>query len=64
MNRLRGKYLLIGFYGLLAPLAYLGGETINAVLIIGGNINYTIISISWAMSLIILFKISEYLMAK
>ena len=64
MNRLRGKYLLIGFYGLLAPLAYLGGETINAVLILGGNINYTIISISWAMSLIILFKISAYLMAK
>ena len=26
MNRLRGKYLLIGFYGLLAPLAYMGGE--------------------------------------
>jgi hypothetical protein len=64
MNRLRGKYLLIGFYGLLAPLAYMGGETINAVLITDGNINYTIISISWAMSLIILFKVSEYLMAK
>ena len=64
MNRLRGKYLLIGFYGLLAPLAYMGAEKINAAAIADGNINYAIISISWAISLIILFKISEYLMAK
>ncbi|MDC1145704.1 DUF2878 domain-containing protein [Candidatus Marinimicrobia bacterium] len=64
MNRLRGKYLLIGFYGLLAPLAYMGGEKINAATISGGDINYFIISISWAVSLIVLFKISEYLMAK
>jgi hypothetical protein len=64
MNRLRGKYMLIGFYGLLAPLAYMGGEKINAAFIADGNINYAIISISWAISLIVLFKISEYLMAK
>ena len=64
MNRLRGKYLLIGFYGLLAPLAYMAGETINAASIADGDINYAIISISWAISLIVLFKISEYLMAK
>lgn len=64
MNRLRGKYLLIGFYGLLAPLAYMGGEKINAATISDGDINYVIISISWAVSLIVLFKISEYLMAK
>ena len=64
MNRLRGKYLLIGFYGLLAPLAYMGGEKINAATISDGDINYAIISISWAVSLIVLFKISEYLMAK
>ena len=35
MNRLRGKYLLIGFYGLLAPLAYMGGEKINDFIEIG-----------------------------
>ena len=64
MKRLRGKYLLIGFYGLLAPLAYMGGEAIDAATISDGNINYAIISISWAISLILLFKISEYLMAK
>ena len=64
MNRLRGKYPLIGFYGLLAPLAYMGGEKINAATISDGDINYVIISISWAVSLIVLFKISEYLMAK
>jgi hypothetical protein len=64
MNRLRGKYFLIGFYGLLAPLAYMAGETINAASITDGDINYAIISISWAISLILLFKISEYLMAK
>jgi hypothetical protein len=64
MNRLRGKYLLIGFYGLLAPLAYMGGEAINAASISDGDINYAIISISWAISLILLFRISEYLMAK
>tara|TARA_B100001996_G_scaffold367918_1_gene339986 strand:- start:545 stop:940 length:396 start_codon:yes stop_codon:yes gene_type:complete len=64
MKRLRGKYLLIGFYGLLAPFAYIGGEAIDAATISNGNINYAIISISWAISLILLFKISEYLMAK
>jgi len=64
MNRLRGRYLLVGFYGLLAPLAYMGGEKINAASITDGDINYAIISISWAISLIILFKISAYLMAK
>ena len=64
MNRLRGRYLLVGFYGLLAPLAYMGGEKINAASIADGDINYAIISISWAISLIILFKISAYLMAK
>ena len=64
MNRLRGKYFLIGFYGLLAPLAYMAGETIKAASIADGDINYVIISISWAISLILLFKISEYLMAK
>ncbi len=64
MNRLREKYILIGFYGLLAPLAYMGGEAINAASVADGNINYAIISISWAISLILLFKISEYLMAK
>ena len=64
MNRLRGKYLLIGFYGLLAPLAYMGGEAINAASISDGDINYAIISIGWAISLIVLFRISEYLMAK
>ena len=64
MNRLRGRYLLIGFYGLLAPLAYMGGEKINAASITDGDINYAIISISWAISLVVLFKISAYLMAK
>tara|TARA_X000000368_G_scaffold366100_1_gene312701 strand:- start:1019 stop:1564 length:546 start_codon:yes stop_codon:yes gene_type:complete len=64
MSRLRGKYLLIGFYGMLAPLAYMAGETIKAASIADGDINYVIISISWAISLILLFKISEYLMAK
>ena len=59
MNRLRGKYFLIGFYGLLAPLAYMAGETINAASIADGDINYAIISISWAISLILLFKISN-----
>ena len=55
MKRLRGKYLLIGFYGLLAPLAYMGGEAIDAATISDGNINYAIISISWAISLILLW---------
>ena len=64
MNRLRGRYLLIGFYGLLAPLAYMGGEKIDAATITEGDINYAIISITWAISLVILFKISAYLMAK
>jgi hypothetical protein len=42
----------------------MAGETINAASITDGDINYAIISISWAISLILLFKISEYLMAK
>ena len=42
----------------------MGGEKINAATVSDGDINYAIISISWAVSLIVLFKISEYLMAK
>ena len=42
----------------------MGCEKINAVTITDGVINYAIISISWAVSLIVLFNISEYLMAK
>jgi|TARA_Y100000389_G_scaffold64577_1_gene60645 hypothetical protein len=64
MSKLRGRYLLITFYGLLAPLAYMGGEKINAATISDGDINYVIISISWAISLVVLFKISAYLMEK
>ena len=64
MQYLRGKYLLISFYGLLAPLAYIGGEKINAVSIGTENINYAIIAITWSISFILLFKVSEYLMDK
>ena len=64
MRYLRGKYLLISFYGLLAPLAYIGGEKINAVSIGTENINYAIIAITWSISFILLFKVSEYLMDK
>ena len=42
----------------------MGGEKINAATITDGDINYAIISISWAISLVVLFKISAYLMAK
>ena len=62
MKYLRGKYRLIAFYGLLAPLAYIGGEKIQAVTIAQGNINYVIISIVWSISFLLLFKVSEYLM--
>jgi len=64
MKYLRGKYPLIAFYGLLAPLAYMGGEKIDAVTIVPVNINYVIISIAWSISFILLFKVSEYLMEK
>ena len=64
MQYLRGKYLLISFYGLLAPLAYIGGEKINAVSIGTENINYALIAITWSISFILLFKVSEYLMDK
>ncbi len=62
MKYLRGKYPLIGFYGLLAPLAYIGGEKINAVTIVPENSSYIIISITWTISFLLLFKVSEYLM--
>lgn len=62
MKYLRGKYPLIAFYGLLAPLAYIGGEKINAVNIASDNINYIIISIVWSLSFLLLFKVSEKLM--
>ena len=62
MKYLRGKYPLIGFYGLLAPLAYIGGEKINAVTIMPENSSYIIISITWSISFLLLFKVSEYLM--
>ena len=64
MRYLRGKYLLISLYGLLAPLAYIAGEKINAVSIGTENINYVIIAITWSISFILLFKVSEYLMDK
>ena len=62
MRYLRGKYLLISFYGLLAPLAYIAGEKINAVSIGTENINYAIIAITWSISFILLFRVSQYLM--
>ncbi len=62
MKYLRGKYPLIAFYGLLAPLAYIGGEKINAVTITPESISYITISIVWSVSFILLFKVSAYLM--
>ena len=62
MRYLKGKYLLISFYGLLAPLAYMGGEKINAVSIGVENINYVIIAITWSISFVLLFRVSQYLM--
>ena len=62
MKYLNGKYPLIGFYGLLAPLAYIGGEKINAVTIVPENSSYIIISVAWSISFLLLFKVSEYLM--
>tara|TARA_Y100000590_G_scaffold462861_1_gene628073 strand:+ start:33 stop:569 length:537 start_codon:yes stop_codon:yes gene_type:complete len=64
MRYLKEKYLLISFYGLLAPLAYMGGEKINAVSIGTENINYIIIAITWSISFVLLFKVSAYLMEK
>ena len=62
MKYLKGKYPLIGFYGLLDPLEYIGGEKINAVTIMPENSSYIIISITWSISFLLLFKVSEYLM--
>jgi len=62
MRYLKGKYLLISFYGLLAPLAYMGGEKINSVSIGVENINYAIIAITWSISFVLLFRVSQYLM--
>lgn len=73
MRYLKGKYLLVAFYGLLAPLAYMAGEKINAVSIgtdisliilkpLSVNINYAIIAITWSISFILLFRVSQYLM--
>ena len=64
MKFLIGRYFIIGFYGLLAPLAYLAGEKINAATVDQGIFSILIISISWSVSLILLFKISERLMSK
>ncbi|GIT56740.1 MAG: hypothetical protein Ct9H300mP18_01690 [Candidatus Neomarinimicrobiota bacterium] len=62
MRYLKRKYLLISFYGLLAPLAYMGGEKIKAVEIGPENINYAIIAITWSISFVLLFRVSQYLM--
>tara|TARA_B100000427_G_scaffold279578_1_gene249807 strand:+ start:873 stop:1376 length:504 start_codon:yes stop_codon:yes gene_type:complete len=64
MKFLIGRYFLIAFYGLLAPLAYIAGEGIGAASVTKNYYSYSIISCSWAMSLVLLFKISEYLMRK
>ena len=64
MKFLIGRYFIIGFYGLLAPLAYLAGEKINAAIVDQSIFSILIISISWSVSLILLFKISERLMSK
>lgn len=58
---LRGRFLLIGFYGILAPLAYIGGEKIQAVQVSAGMANMVIISALWVISLVILFKFAECL---
>lgn len=64
MKFLIGRYFIIGFYGLLAPLAYLAGEKINAAILDQSIFSILFISISWSVSLILLFKISERLMSK
>ena len=64
MKFLVGRYGLICLYGLLAPLAYLAGEGIGAAIVTDTYFSYGFISISWAISLLLLFKISEYLMSK
>ena len=64
MQFLIGRYYLICFYGLLAPLAYLAGEGIGAAQVTNTYLAYGVISFVWAISLISLFKISEYLMSK
>ena len=64
MKFLIGRYPLICFYGLLAPLAYLAGEGIGAAVVTDTYLSYGFISIAWAISLLSLFKISEYLMSK
>ena len=40
----------------------MGGEKIKAVEIGPENINYVIIAITWSISFILLFKVSQYLM--
>ena len=64
MQFLIGRYYLIGFYGLLAPLAYLAGEGIGAAQVTDSYLAYGVISVAWSVSLLSLFKISEYLMSK
>ena len=64
MQFLIGRYYLIGFYGLLAPLAYLAGEGIGAAQVTDSFLAYGVISVAWSVSLLSLFKISEYLMSK
>ena len=64
MKFLIGKYPLICFYGLLAPLAYIAGEGIGAAVVTDTYLSYGFISIAWSISLLSLFKISEYLMSK
>tara|TARA_B100001996_G_scaffold378147_1_gene361827 strand:- start:1068 stop:1604 length:537 start_codon:yes stop_codon:yes gene_type:complete len=64
MKFLIGRYALIFFYGLLAPLAYIGGESIGAAVVTDTPLSYGFISMAWAISLLSLFKISEYLISK
>jgi hypothetical protein len=64
MQFLIGRYYLIGFYGLLAPLAYLAGEGIGAAQVTDNYLAYGVISVAWSASLLSLFRISEYLMGK
>ena len=59
-----GRYTLICFYGLLAPLAYIAGEGIGAAIVEDTYLSYGFISIAWSISLLSLFKISENLMSK
>ena len=58
---LRGSFLLIGFYGILAPLAYIGGEKIQAVQVSSSSVEIVIMSTLWATSLVILFRFAEFL---